>query len=130
MRDRELLPCPFCGTEDSHAEDCYFRLHSAFNRAPEADLSLAFAVIDAWNRRAAVDKAQSIPDVWGIEKGFRWDGERQQHVPQLVIEFEPVSFDGPCDAKGWKDRDALASMVRAGIERRRAAASIGQQKGE
>lgn len=45
--------------------------------------------------------------------GFRWDGERQHHVPKLVVEFEPVPANSPCDAKGWKDRDAVAAMLSA-----------------
>jgi hypothetical protein len=46
--------------------------------------------------------------------GFRWDGERQQHIPRLLIEFEPVPANSPCDAKGWRDRDALTEMLKAG----------------
>lgn len=43
--------------------------------------------------------------------GFRWDSEKLQHVPKLVIEFEPVPVNSPCDAKGWKDRDAIAAAL-------------------
>ena len=59
--DRELLPCPFCGSDarnDAHADDCYFVLHKALNSAPEADISLIPKVLDAWNRRAAASIGQ------------------------------------------------------------------------
>jgi hypothetical protein len=47
--------------------------------------------------------------------GFRWDSERMQHVPQLLIEFEPVPAGSPNDAKGWRDRDAMAAaLARSG----------------
>lgn len=49
-----MLPCPFCGGDarhDAHADDCYFILHRKFNNSG-ADMSLAFEVLDAWNRRA------------------------------------------------------------------------------
>jgi len=48
-----------------------------------------------------------------IEKGFRWDGEAQQHIPNLLIEFEPVPVDSPITAKGWEDRDSLARTLAA-----------------
>lgn len=50
-----------------------------------------------------------------IDSGFRFDGQLQQHIPRLVIEFEPVPVGHPSDAKGWKDRDAVASMVAAAL---------------
>jgi hypothetical protein len=43
--------------------------------------------------------------------GFRWDGEAQHHVPSVLVEFEPVPANSPCDAKGWKDRDALVALL-------------------
>lgn len=46
-----------------------------------------------------------------IDRGFRWDGEAQQHIPTLLIEFDPVPANGPCDAKGWQDRNALADAL-------------------
>ena len=48
-----LLPCPFCGGDarhDAHADDCYFILHHKFKNSG-ADMSLAFEVVAAWNRR-------------------------------------------------------------------------------
>ena len=46
-----------------------------------------------------------------IDRGFRWDGENLQHVPTLLLEFEPVPANSPCDAKGWQDRDAVADRL-------------------
>lgn len=51
-----LLPCPFCGGDarnGAHADDCYFMLYRKFNNSG-ADMSLAFEVLDAWNRRASL----------------------------------------------------------------------------
>jgi len=55
----------------------------------------------------------NIPECRIADVGFRWDAERQHHVPQLVVEFEPVPANSPNDAKGWKDRDALAKLLAA-----------------
>ena len=49
-----MLPCPFCGGDarhDAHADDCYFILHSKLKNS-SADMSPAFEVLAAWNRRA------------------------------------------------------------------------------
>ena len=46
-----------------------------------------------------------------VGASFRFDGAQQVHVPQLLLEFEPVPVNAPCDAKGWKDRDAFAAAV-------------------
>jgi hypothetical protein len=68
-------------------------------------------------RRRAEIRAQlaaRVPDGCVVaDVGFRWDGERQHHVPKLVVEFEPVPENSPWDAKGWKDRDAVAAMLSA-----------------
>jgi len=48
-----------------------------------------------------------------VDRGFRWDGANLQHIPSLTVEFEPVPANGPCDAKGWADRDAVAAMLAA-----------------
>ena len=45
------------------------------------------------------------------ERGFRWDAENRQHIPQLLIEFTPVPANAPNDSNGWKDRDKLAGML-------------------
>ena len=46
-----------------------------------------------------------------VDRGFRFDGEKQQHVPQLVIEFEPAPVNSGHGAKGWKDRDYVAALL-------------------
>ena len=58
-------------------------------------------------------QAEAVPPGFVVDRGFRWDGEKQQHIPQLTIEFEPVPANGPYDAQGWKDRDAVAKMFAA-----------------
>ena len=63
--------------------------------------------------RAALAQAQSLPDCLVVDRGFRWDGYRQSHFPQLVVEFDPVPFDAPSNSKGWADRDRLAEMLAA-----------------
>ena len=56
-------------------------------------------------------RAQAAQGVRVADIGFRWDGEAQQHVPNLLLEFDPVPFNGPTDAKGWKDRDTMAHWL-------------------
>ena len=48
----------------------------------------------------------------------RWDGERQHHVPTLLIEFEPVPVNAGGHAKGWQDRDAMAQALKSGCAAR------------
>jgi hypothetical protein len=56
----------------------------------------------------AVPEGCRVADV-----GFRWDSERQQHIPTLLVEFEPVPANTGSNAKGWRDRDALAAWLSA-----------------
>lgn len=53
-------------------------------------------------------------DVRHLDPSFRFDPDAQQHIPTLLVEFEPVSAVGGGDpkAKGWRDRDLLAMMLR------------------
>jgi len=46
------------------------------------------------------------------EIGARFDGASQQHIPFVVIEFEPVPVNSEYDAKGWKDRDLFVSDIK------------------
>lgn len=55
----------------------------------------------------------TAPDCRIADRGFRWDAETRQHIPQLLIEFTPVPANAPNDSKGWKDRDKLAAMLAA-----------------
>lgn len=59
----------------------------------------------------STQQQEAVPGVRKLDRSFRWDGEALQHVPQLLVEFDPVPANGPCDAKGWKDRDALAAAL-------------------
>lgn len=59
------------------------------------------------------EQVQEMPDYTVTDSGFRWDAERQQHIPQLTIEFDPVPVNGGSMSKGWKDRDATATMLSA-----------------
>ena len=54
-----------------------------------------------------------VPYYKVADRGFRWDSENQQHIPQLLIEFTPVPANAPNDSTGWKDRDTLATMLAA-----------------
>ena len=51
-----IKPCPFCGAATSdygtvHSDDCYFTMRRRRLKAPDGDLTLMPAVLDAWNRR-------------------------------------------------------------------------------
>ena len=63
-----MLPCPFCGGDarhDAHADDCYFILHRKFKNSG-ADMSPAFEVLAAWNRRTPQPtQAQAGPELRG-----------------------------------------------------------------
>lgn len=48
-----------------------------------------------------------------VNIGHRFDGKRQVHIPQLLLEFEPVPIGSPNDAKGWKNRDAMVNLIEA-----------------
>ncbi|WP_019573315.1 hypothetical protein [Curvibacter lanceolatus] len=55
---------------------------------------------------------QAVPEgVTRTDAGFDWDDTAQHHIPKLTVWFTPVPANAPCDAKGWKDRDALASLL-------------------
>ena len=64
-----MLPCPFCGGDarhDAHADDCYFILHRKFKNSG-ADMSPAFEVLAAWNRRTpqpTQPQAGAVPQCW------------------------------------------------------------------
>ena len=45
--------------------------------------------------------------------GFRFDGEKQVHIPTVLLEFEPVPVNSPDGniSKGWVDRDTFARAI-------------------
>lgn len=67
------------------------------------------AEIDAMKKQEPV--AYLDFDVSKVTPGFRWDNVAQHHVPFLNVEFESVQANSPNDAKGWQDRDRLATML-------------------
>ena len=75
-------------------------------------LGFARAVYEA-GRASPASASVTAPDYRIADRGFRWDAETRQHIPQLLIEFAPVPANDPNDSKGWKDRDSLAAMLAA-----------------
>lgn len=83
--------------------------NATITRAKEINATIT----NLWNQDVQ-QLAARVPDGCVVaDVGFRWDGERQHYVPKLVVEFEPVPENSPWDAKGWKDRDAVAAMISA-----------------
>lgn len=66
MNHDELKPCPFCGcripADGGHEPDCYFTKLRELQASPPGDLSLAPAVLEAWNRRASPAAAAAQGD--------------------------------------------------------------------
>ena len=75
-------------------------------------LGFARAAYEA-GRASPASAPVTAPDYRIADRGFRWDAETRQHIPQLLIEFAPVPANDPNDSKGWKDRDSLAAMLAA-----------------
>lgn len=141
--DNKTEPCPNgCGplwpvTWEQEARNCWKTLeemHERLQAAPAAGITLeqvedaiglqsaawdtigAEKIVEAVLRLAngQAPDTQQVGVVRKIDRGFRWDGENLQHVPTLLLEFEPVPANSPCDAKGWQDRDAVARSVALG----------------
>ena len=78
-------------------------------------LGFARAAYEA-GRASPASASVAAPNYRIVDRGFRWDAETRQHIPQLLIEFAPVPANEPNepnDSKGWKDRDSLAAMLAA-----------------
>ena len=75
-------------------------------------LGFARAVYEA-GRASPASASVAAPDYRIADRGFRWDAENRQHIPQLLIEFTPVPENAPNASSGWKDRDKLAAMLVA-----------------
>ena len=73
-------------------------------------LGFARAVYEA-GRASPASAPVTALDYRIADRGFRWDAETRQHIPQLLIEFAPVPENEPNYSKGWKDRDSLAAML-------------------
>ena len=75
-------------------------------------LGFARAAYEA-GRASPASAPVTAPDYRIADRGFRWDAENRQHIPQLLIEFTPVPANEPNASKGWKDRDSLAAILAA-----------------
>ena len=75
-------------------------------------LGFARAAYEA-GRASPASASVTAPDYRIADRGFRWDAENRQHIPQLLIEFTPVPENAPNASSGWKDRDKLAAMLVA-----------------
>lgn len=93
--------CTYC--QGANAHNCQFNAN-----VPRQHIYMT-------NSTAHPVQAEAALPGYVADKSFRWDGEKQQHIPLLVIEFEPVPANSPCDAKGWKDRDQVAQMFDADL---------------
>ena len=117
----ELLPCPFCGgkaTFDHDDNGWYWivceKCGTATNSRTHTMEDCHPLLAEQWNRRASPASAPvAAPDYRIADRGFRWDAENRQHIPQLLIEFTPVPENAPNASSGWKDRDKLAAMLVA-----------------
>ena len=127
----ELLSCPFCGGEalpTAHLTYNWFApvcgrcnargpsVKIERDSDPQEMRNLMNQADENWNRRASPASASvTAPDYRIADRGFRWDAETRQLIPQLLIEFAPVPANEPNDSKGWKDRDSLAAMLAAPV---------------
>lgn len=102
--------CWYVGSSDTHPGCNYFAYPMAHLEQIYIDhLEAELAALRASPASAPV----AAPDYRIADRGFRWDAENRQHIPQLLIEFTPVPENEPNDLKGWKDRDKLAAMLAA-----------------
>lgn len=94
------------------------RKNNAF-AALEADLAAAQIRADAMFRVAEKHAAEAAAlralfgSVVRQNIAFKWDSEKQCHVPWIMVEFASVPNGEPNTAQGWRDRDAFAAAVDA-----------------
>ena len=97
-----MLPCPFCGGDarhDAHADDCYFILHRKFKNSG-ADMSPAFEVLAAWNRRTPQPtqaQAGAVPltdeqrsDIATAAAGFNWTDDYVEAIDYVIDGVESL----------------------------------------
>ena len=100
--------CGYIGNVDLHSGCGYLAYHLApFEQNYIDQLERELALLKASPASASV----AAPDYRIADRGFRWDAENRQHIPQLLIEFTPVPENAPNASSGWKDRDKLAAML-------------------
>ena len=102
--DEALARVAHKGYDDYWAED-------SPGRETEAWAASAKAVLATFAAPVPAEPVLPLCKVAAIS--HRWDSAAQQHIPTLVIEFEPVPANSPNTAKGWADRDRLAAMLAA-----------------
>ena len=100
--------CGYLGDTSEH-EGCDYLAWTTGEQLCIDQLERELVLLKASPASASV----AAPDYRIADRGFRWDAETRQHIPQLLIEFAPVPANDPNDSKGWKDRDSLAAMLAA-----------------
>lgn len=68
------------------------------------------AALEAENAALKVEMSWPIPCHIATTT-YRFDGERQVHIPQLLLEFAAVPVGAPNTAQGWADRDSVARLI-------------------
>ena len=102
---REIAAQAWCDNSTSHLD-----------MIPELAEAFAKILVEEVGKASRASAPVTAPDYRIADRGFRWDAETRQHIPQLLIEFAPVPANEPNepnDSKGWKDRDSLAAMLAA-----------------
>ena len=100
--------CGYLGNTSEH-EGCDYLAWTTGEQLYIDQLERELALLKASPASASV----AAPDYRIADRGFRWDAENRQHIPQLLIEFTPVPENAPNASSGWKDRDKLAAMLVA-----------------
>ena len=100
--------CGYLGDTSKH-EGCDYLAWTTGEQLYIDQLERELALLKASPASASV----AAPDYRIADRGFRWDAENRQHIPQLLIEFTPVPENAPNASSGWKDRDKLAAMLVA-----------------
>ena len=100
--------CGYLGDTSEH-EGCDYLAWTTGEQLYIDHLERELALLKASPASASV----AAPDYRIADRGFRWDAENRQHIPQLLIEFTPVPENAPNASSGWKDRDKLAAMLVA-----------------
>lgn len=101
---------------DAHCDTDGYGPQNLMRRLEEGIPSEYGYTAGAFAELKAKAEARAVPDGWSVCKvdpGFRWDGDAQQHVPQVLVEFAPVPANAPNDSPGWLARDAFVAALSA-----------------
>lgn len=123
----ELKPCPFCGcampSDGGHDEGCYFTALAALKSAPPADLSLAPAVLEAWNRRAPSGVMVGLSDERIAELWYGGKEPGHDVAPGYALAFarviEAAHGIGVPPSDDWRQYAKDGETAQACIERHR-----------